>query len=275
MLQTRNAKRPAQAAVRFAVDAVEEELLDRAEAIATIDAGQAGRAAAPGLRARRGVRGAGRGRAGLAGRGQGRDRVHGPRGRRRRRGRARRDPRAALHRGRRRGGLPRRQGHPDRGGGQGLARGAGGPGDGQAVRCRRVGARDRPQRQDRQGQRHDAERGRPDRHRRHGRDRHGRRRRARGARGVGALPDRAGLGGRAAHARRARQRRHARGRRQGARVRRRGDRPVPHRAHVHGGGPPAQDARDDHGRVRGGAPRARSTSCCRSSSRTSRACSSR
>src|SRR5206468_9907197 len=37
MLQTRNAKRPAQAAVRFAVDAVEEELLTRAEALATID----------------------------------------------------------------------------------------------------------------------------------------------------------------------------------------------------------------------------------------------
>jgi pyruvate, orthophosphate dikinase len=40
MLQTRNAKRPAQAAVRFAVDAVEEELLDKSEAIATIDAGK-------------------------------------------------------------------------------------------------------------------------------------------------------------------------------------------------------------------------------------------
>jgi pyruvate,orthophosphate dikinase len=38
MLQTRNAKRPAQAAVRFAVDAVSEGLLDRAEAIGTIDA---------------------------------------------------------------------------------------------------------------------------------------------------------------------------------------------------------------------------------------------
>ncbi len=37
MLQTRNAKRPAQAAVRFAVDAVAEGLLDRAHAIATID----------------------------------------------------------------------------------------------------------------------------------------------------------------------------------------------------------------------------------------------
>jgi pyruvate, orthophosphate dikinase len=40
MLQTRNAKRPAQAAVRFAVDAVKEGLLDKAEAIATIDAGK-------------------------------------------------------------------------------------------------------------------------------------------------------------------------------------------------------------------------------------------
>jgi pyruvate, orthophosphate dikinase len=39
MLQTRNAKRPAQAAVRFACDAVDEELLTREEALATIDAG--------------------------------------------------------------------------------------------------------------------------------------------------------------------------------------------------------------------------------------------
>jgi len=40
MLQTRDAKRPAQAAVRFAVDAVAEGLLDKAEAIKTIDAGK-------------------------------------------------------------------------------------------------------------------------------------------------------------------------------------------------------------------------------------------
>jgi pyruvate,orthophosphate dikinase len=38
MLQTRSAKRPAQAAVRFAVDAVSEELLSREEALLTIDA---------------------------------------------------------------------------------------------------------------------------------------------------------------------------------------------------------------------------------------------
>ena len=40
MLQTRTAKRPAQAAVRFAVDAVDEGLLDTRQAIATIDAGR-------------------------------------------------------------------------------------------------------------------------------------------------------------------------------------------------------------------------------------------
>ncbi|MBD0283320.1 MAG: pyruvate, phosphate dikinase [Thermoleophilaceae bacterium] len=40
MLQTRTAKRPAQAAVRFAVDAVNEGLLDKRAAIATIDAGR-------------------------------------------------------------------------------------------------------------------------------------------------------------------------------------------------------------------------------------------
>ena len=39
MLQTRNAKRPAQAAVRFAVDAVSEQLLSRERALATIDPG--------------------------------------------------------------------------------------------------------------------------------------------------------------------------------------------------------------------------------------------
>ncbi len=39
MLQTRNAKRPAQAAVRFAVDAVGEGLLSREEALQTIDPG--------------------------------------------------------------------------------------------------------------------------------------------------------------------------------------------------------------------------------------------
>jgi pyruvate, orthophosphate dikinase len=40
LLQTRNAKRPAQAAVRFAVDAVDEGLLDKGGGLLTIDAGK-------------------------------------------------------------------------------------------------------------------------------------------------------------------------------------------------------------------------------------------
>ena len=59
MLQTRNAKRPAQAAVRFAVDAVDEGLLDRAAGARDDRRRHARRAAAPDLRARRRLRGAG------------------------------------------------------------------------------------------------------------------------------------------------------------------------------------------------------------------------
>ena len=76
-------------------------------------------------------------------------------------------------------------------------------------------------------------------------------------------------------ARRARQRRHARGRAHGARVRRRGHRPVPDRAHVHGRRPPAEDAGDDHGRGRRATGAPRSPSCSRCRPRTSRACSRR
>ncbi len=65
-----------------------------------------------------------------------------------------------------------------------------------------------------------------------------------------------GLGRRDPQARRARQRGHAGGRPQGPSVRRRGHRPLPHGAHVHGGGPRAQDARDDHVGERGSDRRA-------------------
>ena len=50
MLQTRNAKRPAQAAVRFAVDAVDEGLLDKAAGAADDRPDRARRAAAPDVR---------------------------------------------------------------------------------------------------------------------------------------------------------------------------------------------------------------------------------
>jgi pyruvate, orthophosphate dikinase len=50
MLQTRSAKRPAQAAVRFAVEAVEEGLLDEEEALRTIEAGRLDALLHPGFR---------------------------------------------------------------------------------------------------------------------------------------------------------------------------------------------------------------------------------
>ena len=166
MLQTRNAKRPAQAAVRFAVDAVEEGLLDK-RAGDRHDRRRTARRAAPSrLQARRRLRRARRGRGRLARRREGRHRLHRRRRRPRRGGRPRRDPRPPVHRGRRRGRLPRREGHPHRRGRQGEPRRAGGARDGEAVRVRRLGARHRPPREDAQRERHAARRGRPDRDRR-------------------------------------------------------------------------------------------------------------
>ena len=69
MLQTRNAKRPAQAAVRFAVDAVAEGLLDRGAALLTIDAEKLDALLHPTFDPARRVRRAGPRRRRLAGRG--------------------------------------------------------------------------------------------------------------------------------------------------------------------------------------------------------------
>ena len=88
MLQTRSAKRPAQAAVRFAVDAVAEGLLTPAEAIATIDAGSLDALLHPTFDPAVDYEVDRPGRRRLAGRGQGRHRVHRRGGRRGRRGRA-------------------------------------------------------------------------------------------------------------------------------------------------------------------------------------------
>ena len=84
MLQTRNAKRPAQAAVRFAVDAVEEGLLTKEEAIATIDAGSLDALLHPTFDPKADYEVLATRRQRVAGRRQGRDRLH-----RRRRGRPR------------------------------------------------------------------------------------------------------------------------------------------------------------------------------------------
>ena len=77
MLQTRNAKRPAQAAVRFAVDAVAEGLLERERGAADDRRRDARRAAAPDVRpGRRATSVLAPRRRRLAGGGEGRDRLH-------------------------------------------------------------------------------------------------------------------------------------------------------------------------------------------------------
>ena len=143
MLQTRSAKRPAQAAVRFAVDAFEERLLTQGRGGRDDRRRSARRAPAPLVRHHGALHGArSRGR-GLAGCGEGHDRVHRA-GRRRAGGRREGgDPRAAVHRGRRRRRVPCRRRDPDLGGRQGLARGAGGTRHGPSGghRCGRAGRR--------------------------------------------------------------------------------------------------------------------------------------
>ena len=280
MLQTRNAKRPAQAAVRFAVDAVEEGLLDkRAGADRTIDAGRARRAAAPGVRPRRRVRRARR-RACRASPGAAKGAIvfTAERGRGRGRGRARRDPRAAVHRGRRRGRLPRRQGHPHLRGRQGQPRRARRARAWASRACRGAAALEidlaaKTMRVDGDVSSREGDAHRDRRQRRRG---HRRRRAARGGRGratqfqtvLGWADELRTLGVRA-------NADTPEDAAQGARVRRRGDRPLPHRAHVHGRGPPAEDARDDHGRGRGGAPRRARRAAAAPAGATSRGCSRR
>ena len=143
MLQTRSAKRPAQAAVRFAVDAVAEGLLTREEALATIDAYTLDALLASDLRPRRRLqRARPRGRR-LAGRGAGEIVFNAPDAVSAAAGGQGCDPGAAVHRGRRRGRLPRREGDPHLRGRQGFARRARGPRHGRARGDRR-GGRDRP-----------------------------------------------------------------------------------------------------------------------------------
>ena len=251
MLQTRSAKRHAQAAVRFAVDAVDEGLLTRPQAIPTIDARSLHALLHPTFdpaadfddrraRCRR-----------FAGRGQGADRLHRPGRRRRRGGWTGDDPRAAVHGGRRRRGLPCGQGHPHLRGRQGVACGARRAGHGPPGGDRRGRRGDRSARGHGPHRRPRPPRGRSDRDRRNGRRHHARRRPARHPGRRSPLRDDPAVVRRAADARRARERRHARGRAPCAELRRLRRRPLPHRAHVHGGRSPAEDAADDPRRRRG------------------------
>ena len=124
MLQTRSAKRPAQAAVRVAVDMVGGGTVTKEEALRRVDAGSLEALLRPAfdpaykykpLVTRRGR---------VARRGKGGDRVHGRRRRPRRRGRQGGDARAAVHRGGRRRRVPSGEGHPHLRGREGVARGA-------------------------------------------------------------------------------------------------------------------------------------------------------
>ena len=276
MLQTRNAKRPAQAAVRFACDAVDEGLLNKEEALATIDPGVARRAAAPDLRPQGRVRGAGHGRHRLAGRGEGRGRLH-RRGRGRgRAGRARRDPRAARspRPTTSPASTPPRASSPPR-----AARPRTPRWWRAAWAARRWSGRRRWRSTSSRGcitvdgtKISEGDRIAID-----------------GTKGCVTLEDvplvdpevneyfervlewadeirRLGVRANADTPEDADE---------GARAGRRGHRPVPDRAHVHGRGPPAEDAGDDHGRRRGGPARGAGRAAARSSRRTSRACSRR
>src|SRR4051812_47514220 len=278
MLQTRAAKRPAQAAVRFAVDAVEEGLLDKAGALRTLDAERLdallhdsfardadfdvlveGVPASPGaakgeivFTADDAVAAGEDGRKvilvrpfteaeDVAGFGPGAGGFGSKGG----------EGGAAPPGGR--GGLRPGGRDLDDQGGQGESRRARGAGDGQAVRGGGGRPRGGPQGQDGARGGHGAARGRHDRHRRNHRGGHRRRRAARGARDERRVPGRARVGGRAQVTGRARQRRHSRRRGSRKGIRGGGDRVVPQRAHLPGHRAPGANAGADHGRVGRGA----------------------
>ena len=111
MLQTRSAKRPAQAAVRFAVDSVKEGLLTKVEAIATIDPGALDALLHPTFAPNADYEILARGVAASPGAAKGEivfDATHAVALRRK----AATSCSSALHGGRRRGRLPRRPRHP-------------------------------------------------------------------------------------------------------------------------------------------------------------------
>ena len=270
MLQTRTAKRTAQAALRIVRELVAEGVITPDEAVLRIDPSQLDQLLHPRLDTSVEAQPIAQGLGASPGAAVGAavfdaDSAAQARGLRRgRRARAlgddaRRHPRPHPGAGRR--DLARRHD---------LARGRRRARHGQALRRRRR------EREDRRGRAHDDGR----RHRRaRGRHHHDRRRGGhadaggaapRGGRAGRRLRGHRGLGRRAPAPARAGQRRHARGRAPGARARRRGHRAVPHRAHVHGRRAPARGARDDPGDRRTASARRRSRSCCRCSSPTSR-----
>ena len=253
MLQTRTGKRTAQAAVRIAVDMADEKLIDRKTGA---EARRAGTARAVFASAARSVEQEARDRArtaGVAGRGQRRSGVLGGRSGRGRGSRAQSDSGAAgdvagrYSRDAGGRGNPHGARRDDESCGGGRAR------DGQVVRGGSVGAGDRLRRGHAVGE----WRGRAARRVHHARRIGGRS--DRGARADGRSRDAVVLqeisvvGGRGAQAGRARERRYAQRREDRARLRRRGNRAVPHRAHVFRSRANLGGARNDHGGERAAA----------------------
>ena len=176
MLQTRNGKRTAKAALKIAVDMVREGLIDKKEAVARIEPARSTSCCIPTLDPKAAAQGDRQGPAGLAGRRIGQGGVLGRRGReagaRRREG----DPGAARDQPRGHPRHARGRGHPDLDRRHDQPRRRGGARHGQALR---VGRRRRPHRRQRRhalGARHGGQGGRLHHHRRqHRRDHAGRR----------------------------------------------------------------------------------------------------
>jgi len=209
MLQTRSAKRTAAAALKAAVDMVEEGLISREEAVTRIDPAQLDQLLHPMIDLREAPEPVGRGLNASPGAASG---AGDPRSVRDDAGRHPRDDRRAgrSHRARR----------------HDLARCGRRARDGQAVRRGLRGAR--APRWDCNSRRTRAARRRCDHDRRRHRQRLHRGDAARSAAVERGLRDGARLGRRDAPAACARERGHARGRGACARIRRRGDRPLPH-----------------------------------------------
>ena len=137
MLQTRSAKRPAQAAVRFACDVVDEGLLTKSEAIATIDCEKLDALLHPTFDPNVDYAVLAKGVAASPGAAKGEIVFSAPDAVAAAADGSRRDPRAPVHRGRGRRRLLRRARDPDRRGRQGQPRGARRPRHGAAGGDRR------------------------------------------------------------------------------------------------------------------------------------------
>ena len=166
MLQTRNGKRTAKAALKVAVDMANEGLISREDAVARIEAERARPAPAPHHRPEGQARADRQGPAGFAGRGERRDRLLRRRGAGPAPGRTEIDPGPGRDVARGHSRHARRRGRPDDARGHDLARRGGRARHGQALRLRRPDDPHRLCGADHDRGRADAEEGRHPHHRR-------------------------------------------------------------------------------------------------------------